>query len=54
MAKYTRKLQKMGKYSYCVTLPKEVIDKYGWKERQKLVVEDRGQGHLVVRDWRRK
>ena len=54
MEKYIRKLQKMSKYSYSITLPKEFIDKYGWKERQKLVIKDKGRGKLEIKDWRKR
>jgi len=54
MSKFTRKLGRTGKYTYFVTLPKEVIEKYGWKEKQKLVLTDKGNGRIEIRDWRRK
>lgn len=44
----------MSKYSYSITLPKEFIDKYGWKERQKLVIKDKGRGKLEIKDWRKR
>lgn len=47
-----RKLKKSNKYSYSVNLPKELVDKYGWKSKQKLVVSDKGRGVLEIRDWR--
>lgn len=50
--KHIVKLTKRSEYSYSVTIPKEIIDKYGWKGKQKLVVEDKGRGKIVVRDWR--
>jgi bifunctional DNA-binding transcriptional regulator/antitoxin component of YhaV-PrlF toxin-antitoxin module len=50
----TRKLGRTSKYSYYVTLPKEAIEKYGWKEKQKLVITDLGRGRLEVRDWHKK
>ncbi len=49
-----RKLQRMSRYSYCVILPKWMIEKYGWKEHQKLTVKDKGQGAVEIRDWKRK
>ena len=40
MKKYSndniRKLSKVGLSSYCVVIPKWMIKKLGWKERQKL------------------
>jgi antitoxin component of MazEF toxin-antitoxin module len=38
--------------SYAVTLPKEMIKKLGWKERQKLVVTQKGKS-LIIKDWKR-
>lgn len=46
------KLTKSSKYSYSVTIPKELVDKYGWKERQKLTVKDKGRGKIEISDWR--
>jgi len=54
MKKYIHKLKKSNKYSYTITIPKEVIKKYGWRGKQKLVVSDLGRGVLKIRDWRRK
>jgi len=52
MAKHIIKLTKRSSYSYAVTLPKEIVDKYGWKSKQKLTVEDKGRGRIEVKDWR--
>jgi len=54
MKKYTRKLNRTGTHSFIVTLPKEIIKKYGWKEKQKLVVTDKGRGLIEIRDFRSK
>jgi bifunctional DNA-binding transcriptional regulator/antitoxin component of YhaV-PrlF toxin-antitoxin module len=52
--KEVRKLKKTGRYSYTLTIPKEMIEKYGWKEKQKIVITDKGRGVLEVRDWRKR
>jgi len=52
--KETRKLQKLSKYSYAVVIPREIIEKYGWRERQKLSIEDKGRGRVEVKDWRKR
>lgn len=52
MEKEVRKLRKRNKYTYSLTIPKEMIDKYKWREGQKLVIEDKGNGRLQIRDWR--
>jgi bifunctional DNA-binding transcriptional regulator/antitoxin component of YhaV-PrlF toxin-antitoxin module len=54
MTKHITKLSKRSIYSYSVTIPKEIIEKYGWKSKQKLTIEDKGRGRLELKDWRRK
>ena len=48
------KLKKSSAYSYSVTIPKVIVAKYGWKEKQKLTAKDKGQGKIEISDWRRK
>jgi bifunctional DNA-binding transcriptional regulator/antitoxin component of YhaV-PrlF toxin-antitoxin module len=52
--KSVHKLKKSSVYSYSVTMPKEIVDKYGWKEKQKLSIKDKGNGKVEVSDWRKK
>jgi len=54
MKQFIHKLKKASKYSYKITLPKEIIEKYGWRGKQKLVIKDKGRGVLEIRDWRRR
>ena len=54
MKKYINNLTKTSKYSYNLIIPKEIVKKYGWKEKQKLTVTDKGRGKLEIRDWRRR
>ncbi|MBT3356184.1 AbrB/MazE/SpoVT family DNA-binding domain-containing protein [bacterium] len=54
MEKVIRKLTKKSEYSYYVSIPKEFIDKYNWKAKQKLTIEDKGRGALVIKDWRKR
>lgn len=51
--KSIHKLKKSSAYSYSVTVPKEIIDKYGWKEKQKLSIKDKGNGKVEISDWRK-
>jgi len=51
--KNTRKLVRLGKTSLAVTLPKEMANELGWREKQKVVVK-RIKGGLVIRDYRSK
>ncbi|MBI2175329.1 MAG: AbrB/MazE/SpoVT family DNA-binding domain-containing protein, partial [Parcubacteria group bacterium] len=43
MQKHIRKLQRLGAYSYAVVIPKEIIDRFGWRERQKLLLSFDGK-----------
>lgn len=52
MKKHVLKLNKRTEYNYSLTIPKEIIEKYGWKSKQKIVLVDKGRGLLEVRDWR--
>lgn len=52
--KNVHKLKKSSAYSYSVTIPKKMVDKYGWHEHQKLSIKDKGQGKIEIRDWKRK
>ena len=49
-----RKLQRTGEdgASYSLTIPKHIIKKLGWQERQKLVVEY-ADGEITISDWQR-
>ncbi len=51
---FVHKLKKSSTYSYTITVPKEVIDKYDWREHQKFVLKDKGGGKLEISDWRKK
>jgi hypothetical protein len=46
-----RKIGKVGKYSYCVTLPREIIRALRWRQRQRVVVSLEGDA-IVIRDWK--
>jgi len=66
MKKYTHKLTKTSSHSYFVIIPKEIVEKYGWREsplffcerttadqrKQKMTIEDKGRGKVELRDWR--
>ena len=49
--KNTRKLIRWGKTSLGITLPMDIIDELGWREKQKLSVK-RVPGGLLIKDWR--
>jgi bifunctional DNA-binding transcriptional regulator/antitoxin component of YhaV-PrlF toxin-antitoxin module len=48
------KLKKSSAYSYSVTIPKEIVEKYKWREHEKLVIKDKGRGKIEISDWRKK
>ncbi|MFC1615274.1 AbrB/MazE/SpoVT family DNA-binding domain-containing protein [Patescibacteria group bacterium] len=54
MKKHTRKLTKTSRYSYYLILPPEIIEKYGWKEKQKMEIVDKGRGRIEIKDWRKR
>ena len=47
-----RKLTRVGKASFCVTLPVEYVAKLKWKEKQKLKVMLKGRS-IIIRDWKK-
>ena len=48
--KNIRKLTKTGGHSIGVTIPIEIIRKLKWRERQKVVVDLRGD-KITIEDW---
>jgi bifunctional DNA-binding transcriptional regulator/antitoxin component of YhaV-PrlF toxin-antitoxin module len=51
---HTRKLMRMSSHSYALVIPKEIVEKYGWRERQKMAITDKGRGEVVVKDAKRR
>ncbi len=54
MKKNIIKLTKSSRYSYSIIVPKEIVEKYRWRAKQKLTIEDKGRGSLEIKDWRKK
>jgi len=50
MKKYIRKVTRVGKRSLSVVLPAEIVENLKIRERQKLVVEQKGK-KIVISDW---
>ena len=49
------KLRKVSTHSYSLTIPKELIKKFGWRERQKIVISYGGRKEeLKIKDWKPK
>lgn len=49
MKAYTHKLTKVGKHSYAIVIPIDMVKKLKWRERQRLKIELRGDT-VKVRD----
>ena len=47
-----RKIQRSAG-SYYVRLPIELIRKFGWKEGQKVVVDEYGKDKFIIKDWKK-
>jgi antitoxin component of MazEF toxin-antitoxin module len=47
-----RKITKVGKYSYGITFPKELVKNLKWRERQKVTVKQKGS-KLIIEDWKK-
>lgn len=50
--KNTRKLLRLGKTSLAVTLPKEMADAFGWREKQKVAIK-KVRGGILIKDWKK-
>ena len=49
--KNIRNIQKHQK-TYYVTLPVELVENIGWKEKQKVVVKKKGK-KITIQDWKK-
>ena len=47
-----RNIQQSGG-AYYITLPIEIVRKFGWKERQKVVVSAKPGKRIEIKDWRK-
>lgn len=52
--KYLRKLTKASTHSFTITIPKEIVKKFGWRERQNLSIEELPTKSLRIKDWKKK
>lgn len=52
MELFIRKLTKKSKYSYIISIPKQLIDAFGWRERQKLELKPKPKSQkITIQDW---
>lgn len=45
---------KESTHSFALVIPKELVKKFGWKERQKISIEEGPSKTLRLKDWKRK
>ena len=45
-----RKIGKVGKYSYNITIPKSIMRGLRWQNHQRVVIAQQGDT-IVIRDW---
>ncbi|MCD6149549.1 hypothetical protein J7J13_02045 [bacterium] len=50
-----RKLAKVGGgTTYAITLPIDTIRLFGWKEKQKMIIEtDKARKRIIIKDWKK-
>jgi len=53
--KNIRKITKVGGASYAVTLPIDVISRWKWREKQKVVLKINNRTKTItIKDWKKK
>jgi len=52
MIKFTRKIIKNGRGTYYINIPKEIMDSFKLRERQKLTIRRSGK-KIIVEDWKK-
>jgi len=50
--KNIRKITKVGRGSFAVTIPIEIIGELGWREKQKVTVRKSGK-KVIIEDWKK-
>lgn len=44
---------KMSSHSFALVIPKELVKKFNWRERQKISIEELPGKTLKIKDWKR-
>lgn len=44
---------KMSSHSFAIVIPKELVKKFGWSERQKISIEELPAKGLRLKDWKK-
>jgi antitoxin component of MazEF toxin-antitoxin module len=52
MIKFIRKIIKNGRGSYYINMPKELVDSFGLRERQKMTIRLSGK-KIIIEDWKK-
>jgi len=51
---HVRKITKRSKYSYYLSLPKEIMESLRWRNKQKLEIKMYGDDKILIADWKSK
>lgn len=50
--KHIRNIQR-SRGSYHISIPIDLIRKFGWQERQKVEVREYGKSKILIKDWKK-
>jgi hypothetical protein len=51
---FVRKLQRVSTDSYVINVPKALIKKFGWREKQKVqITADEAKPTIQLKDWKK-
>jgi bifunctional DNA-binding transcriptional regulator/antitoxin component of YhaV-PrlF toxin-antitoxin module len=50
---FIRKIQKTSTHSYVINIPKELINQFSWREKQKLEIVYQGKKEAVIRGYKK-
>ncbi len=51
---FIRKIQKTSTHSYVINIPKELINQFGWREKQKLEIVFQGKkGEMTIKSYKK-
>lgn len=44
----------MSTHSFALVIPKEIVTKFNWRERQKISIEEMPSKTLKIKDWKKR
>jgi antitoxin component of MazEF toxin-antitoxin module len=50
---FVRKLQKTSTHSYVINIPKDLINQFKWREKQKVEIVFKGKKEIVIKDYKK-